>query len=98
MKWYYMGLLSLLVCTLSGLLGWYIGSLENSPFWVGCVGILAIMCHTKFLIKQFPVFYSNAGYIVLYMLAGSIYAAAAIINFERHVALGIEQAKQVGGL
>ena len=98
MKWYYMGFLSLLVCTLSGLLGWLVGGLENSPFWVGFVGFLAIMCHTQFFTRKFPVFYSNAGYIVLYLLAGGIYAAAVLINFERHVALGIEQAKQVGGL
>ena len=44
MKWYNFGPLSFLVCTLSGLLGWYIGGLEK-PYLACAVVVLAAVAY-----------------------------------------------------
>ena len=86
MKWYYIGLLSLLVCTLTGLLGWYIGGLENK-FWpsaavaIVCVA-LSVISFSRDFRRKFPDF---AAYTVLCFFSVVIYAAAAIINHHRHL-------------
>lgn len=88
MKWYYMGLLSLLVCTLTGSLGWYIGGHENK-FWLSaavaiiCIAFGVASCSRDFR-RKFPDF---AAYTVLWISSILIYAAAAIISHHRHLPL-----------
>ena len=95
MKWYYMGLLSLLVCTLTGSLGWYIGGLENkvggveskllasAAVAIVCVAFSVISISRDFR-RKFPDF---AAYTVLGFFSVVIYAAAALINHHQHLPL-----------
>ena len=89
MKWYHFGLLSLLVCTFSGLFGWYLGGLENRAFVSSCVTIaavtFAVICQTTAFKRKFPVFYSNARYITLYILGGLSYAFMMVVSHHYHL-------------
>ena len=88
MKWYYIGFLSLLVCTLTGSLGWYIGGLENKFLPSAAVAIIyaafSVISFSKDFRSKNPDF---AAYIVLGFLSVLIYGAAALINHHRHLPL-----------
>ena len=97
MKWYYFGLLSLVVCILTGLLGWYIGGLESEVGGVEskllasvvvaivCVAFGVASCSRDFR-RKFPDF---TAYAVLALSSILIYAAAAIISHHRHLPLNL---------
>ena len=88
MKWYYMGFLSLLVCTLTGSLGWYIGGLENKLLASAAVAIVcvafSVISISRDFRRKFPDF---AAYTVLGFFSVVIYAAAALINHHQHLPL-----------
>lgn len=83
MKWYYLGLLSLFGCTLTGLLGWYIGGLENKFFAAAAVGIVfAVSSAIEFftdLRRKFPT------YSLIYLSCIVAYGAAALISHYQHL-------------
>jgi hypothetical protein len=93
MKWYYFGLLSLLVCTFSGLLGWYIiGGLENLnracvavvmaavAYWV-----MSASMDFKNFKRQFSYLTSNVHYTILHILCALIYATSLVVSHHRHL-------------
>ncbi len=95
MKWYYFGLLSLVVCIFTGSLGWYIGGLESkvggveskllasAAVAIVCVAFSVISLSRDFR-RKFPDF---TAYSVLGFSSVVIYGAAALINHYRHLPL-----------
>ena len=84
MKWYYFGPLSLFLCALSGLLGWFIGGHDNPNPLCGSVVVVvaaaAAMCSSTDFKRRFPNFNSNVGYTILFISCGVIYTTALVIN------------------
>ena len=83
MKWHNFGLLLLVACTLSGLLGWYIGGLENKFFGAAAVVIVCVascaICLFTDIRRKFPAYsLIDSSCIVTYW-------AAALISHYRHL-------------
>ena len=79
MKWYSFGLLSLFVCTLSGLLGWYVGA-HNSVWPAAAVAIVVVpfcvMCNTPAFKRQFSSFHAkDFRHGMLLIVCGVIYGS-----------------------
>ncbi len=91
MKWYYFGLLSLVACTFSGLLGWYVGGMEgkslggieNKFLASAAVVIVCVASGVIYLSRDFR--RKFPAYSLLDYSCVVIYGAAALINHHRHL-------------
>ena len=81
MKWYYFGLLSLLVCTFHGLLGWYIGGLENP--YVACAAV--VMAAVVYWVRYMKWYYFGLLSLLVCTFSGLLgwYITGGLENLNR---------------
>ena len=88
MKWYNFAPLSLLVCTLSALLGWYVGGSDQMQLLTGLIAVGICLIVGKYgqriFRRIFPHFKPNIRYSMLSISAIIIYAVSVIMSDHYH--------------
>ena len=89
MKWYYFGLLSLVVCILCALWGWYIGGSDHFPQLAGAMAaalcLIFLIPGPKIFRRVFPDFSPKVRHKILCILGGILYAASAVVSEQYYL-------------